>query len=302
MTAEVNLASTQATIAASETPSAATIAQDEAAVKQAQATVTADAEGARRDDPPRPDLRHRHRGQRLGRRDGQRERLVGEPRRGERVELYSRTGTGAAATGGRAPVAAPRRAPRPSSRSTRCDKLEVVSGFAEADATKLAVGQPATITFPALTNTEVAGKVIARLEHLDRRQQRRHLRRHDRARQPAGGRQGGHDDERQRRHRDARATCSSCRAAAITTNGDDLDRPARSQNGKTTVTRVTTGLVGDSTTEIVSGLQPGDVVVEPTVTITAATRRARPAGGAGGGDLRRRRRRVRRRRLRVAGG
>ncbi|HVW35197.1 MAG TPA: HlyD family efflux transporter periplasmic adaptor subunit [Acidimicrobiia bacterium] len=40
-------------------------------------------------------------------------------------------------------------------------RLEVVSGFPEADATKLAAGQPATITFPALPETEVAGKVVA---------------------------------------------------------------------------------------------------------------------------------------------
>ena len=36
-----------------------------------------------------------------------------------------------------------------------------MAGFAEADAADLSVGQPATLTFPALTNTEVAGKVIA---------------------------------------------------------------------------------------------------------------------------------------------
>ena len=40
-------------------------------------------------------------------------------------------------------------------------KLEVVAGFAEADATKIKVGQPATVTLPALTNTTVAGKVTA---------------------------------------------------------------------------------------------------------------------------------------------
>ena len=40
-------------------------------------------------------------------------------------------------------------------------QLEIVSGFAEADATKIAVGEPATITFPALTNVDVAGKVVA---------------------------------------------------------------------------------------------------------------------------------------------
>ena len=64
-------------------------------------------------------------------------------------------------------------------------QLEIVAGFAEADATKIAVGQPATITFPALPDTEVAGKVVAVSQHLDGRQQRRHLQRDDRADQPA---------------------------------------------------------------------------------------------------------------------
>ena len=62
------------------------------------------------------------------------------------------------------------------------------------------------------------------------------------------------------------------------------------------MTPVTTGLVGNSTTEIVRGLKAGDVVVEPTVTITAATGSTGTgagcgAGGFGGGGLRRRRRR-----------
>ena len=39
--------------------------------------------------------------------------------------------------------------------------LEVVAGFAEADATKIAVGQPATVTLAALPSTEVAGVVTA---------------------------------------------------------------------------------------------------------------------------------------------
>ena len=39
--------------------------------------------------------------------------------------------------------------------------LQVVAGFAEADATKIAVGQPATVTFSALTNTSASGRVTA---------------------------------------------------------------------------------------------------------------------------------------------
>jgi macrolide-specific efflux system membrane fusion protein len=52
---------------------------------------------------------------------------------------------------------------------------------------------------------------------------------------------------------------------------------------------VTTGLVGSSTTEIVSGLKAGDVVVEPIVSVTAGTGTtgftpgAGALGGGGGG-------------------
>ena len=54
------------------------------------------------------------------------------------------------------------------------------------------------------------------------------------------------------------------------------------QNGKTTVTRVVTGLVGSSSTEIVSGVAAGDVVVLPTVSITAASSTATTSSGFGG--------------------
>ena len=50
---------------------------------------------------------------------------------------------------------------------------------------------------------------------------------------------------------------------------------------------MTTGLVGASQTEIVSGLQAGQVVVEPTVSVSATTGSTStsrfPGGGFGGG-------------------
>jgi macrolide-specific efflux system membrane fusion protein len=58
--------------------------------------------------------------------------------------------------------------------------------------------------------------------------------------------------------------------AAITTTGA-TSTVELLQNGTTTVTRVTTGLVGNSTTEIVGGLKKSDVVVLPTVTVATAT-------------------------------
>ena len=59
--------------------------------------------------------------------------------------------------------------------------------------------------------------------------------------------------------------------------------------GKQTVATVTTGLVGTSTTQILTGVKAGDVVVEPTVSITASTSTSSTntfgGGGFGGGAL-----------------
>ena len=70
-------------------------------------------------------------------------------------------------------------------------------------------------------------------------------------------------------------------SAAITTTGT-ISTVELLQNGKTTVTRVTTGLVGNSDTQILSGLKAGEVVVEPTVTVVGSTSapRTRPAAAA----------------------
>ena len=59
---------------------------------------------------------------------------------------------------------------------------------------------------------------------------------------------------------------------------------------KQTTHRVVVGLVGSSTTQIVSGVSVGEVVVEPTVSVAAeaATTGAGPAGAGGllgGGGL-----------------
>ena len=178
-------------------------------------------------------------------------------------------------------------------------QLEVVAGFAEADAAKIAVGQPATLTFPALTNTEVAGKVIAVSNSstvvsnvvtydatiaLD---------------QPAGGRQAGNDRRRQRRRRQTRSQRARTADARRSRPAGRSRRCRCCGTARRPSRAVVTGLVGNSTTEIVSGLRAGDVVVEPTVTITATGRRARPQRRWR--PVRRRRRRVPGRRLRVPG-
>jgi hypothetical protein len=79
-----------------------------------------------------------------------------------------------------------------------------------------------------------------------------------------------------------RANVLQLPSSAITTTGI-ASTVELLQNGKQTVTPVTTGLVGNSATEIVSGLAKGDVVVEPTVTVAAATAAPAAAGGGLGG-------------------
>ena len=74
-------------------------------------------------------------------------------------------------------------------------------------------------------------------------------------------------------------------SAAITTTGP-VSTVTILANGKQTTTVVTTGLVGTSTTEVLTGVKVGDVVVEPTISVTAATSSSstptRTFGGGGG--------------------
>jgi multidrug efflux pump subunit AcrA (membrane-fusion protein) len=77
-------------------------------------------------------------------------------------------------------------------------------------------------------------------------------------------------------------------SAAITTAGP-ISTVTILSGGKQTVTTVTTGLVGTSTTQILTGVKAGDVVVEPTVSVTASTSSSSTnslgGGGFGGGAI-----------------
>jgi hypothetical protein len=72
-------------------------------------------------------------------------------------------------------------------------------------------------------------------------------------------------------------------SAAITTTGA-ASTVSVLQNGNQTTARVTTGLVGTSTTEILSGIKAGDVIVEPTVSVSAPTTSS-PSSSLGGGGF-----------------
>jgi multidrug efflux pump subunit AcrA (membrane-fusion protein) len=71
-------------------------------------------------------------------------------------------------------------------------------------------------------------------------------------------------------------------SAAVTTTGT-TSTVTTLENGKETAHPVVVGLVGSSTTQILSGVSIGEVVVEPTVSVSAgaATTGAGTAGGGG---------------------
>jgi HlyD family secretion protein len=171
-------------------------------------------------------------------------------------------------------------------------KLEVIAGFAEADAIKIKPGQPATVTLAALTSTTVAGKVTAvsptstvtsnvvtydvTIRLID---------------PPATVRDGMTADVAVVVSR--KTNVLELASAAITSTGP-VSTVTVLANGKQTSTVVTTGLVGASTTEVLTGVKEGDVVVEPTISVTASSSSstpsnrtfgggAFPAGGFGGG-------------------
>jgi multidrug efflux pump subunit AcrA (membrane-fusion protein) len=159
-----------------------------------------------------------------------------------------------------------------------------VADFAEADAAKVAVGQPATATLAALPDTEVAGRVIAvsptssvvsnvveypvtiALENVP-------------------------SDVKQGMTTEVAVIVQSADdvlllpSAAITTTGTTSTVKLLSK-GQQVTTPITVGLVGTTDTEVTSGLTEGQAVVEPTATVSAATSGAttgRGFGGFGGG-------------------
>jgi multidrug efflux pump subunit AcrA (membrane-fusion protein) len=279
--AEDNLTQTRATIAESTTPSSATIAQAKATVKQDEATVA-----AARQAVDETTLRAPIAGTITAVNGSVGSTVTGT---GSSVSHggSSSSSSSPAAGGGGSPGSAPATSTASSSNSSpfatiaSLAKLEIVSGFAEADATKIAVGQPATITFPALPSTQVAGKVTAVsststvVNNVVTYGVTIVL-----IRPPSDVKEGmtanvSVVDQ-------TRENVLQLPSSAITTAGANSTVELL-QNGKTTVTRVTTGLVGNSATEIVSGLAKGDVVVEPTVMVAAPTAGTTGGGFAGGG-------------------
>ena len=266
-TAEANLAQTQATISASETPSEATIAQDKAAVSQAQATVVSDQKALEATVLKAPVA-----GTVTAVNGAVGDTVGGSGSSVSKGAANAASSSSSASTGLGGTGSNGNSASSSSSTSTfatieTLNRLQVVSGFAEADATKLAVGQPATVTFPALTDVEVAGKVTAisststvvsnvvtynaTISLID---------------PPSDVLDGMTANVAV--VVDTRSHVLELPSAAITTNGT-VSTVQLLQDGKTSTARIQTGIVGDSSTQITGGVALGDVAVVPTVAISA---------------------------------
>jgi multidrug efflux pump subunit AcrA (membrane-fusion protein) len=157
----------------------------------------------------------------------------------------------------------------------------VVAGYAEADIAKMAPGETATITLPALPASSVTGTVTAVAPTstvvsdvvtydvtiaLDN---------------PPSTVKVGMTADVSVVVQTATDTLE-LPSAAITTTGP-ISTVTVDSNGVKKVTRVTTGLVGDSTTQIESGVKAGQVVVEPVASVAASTTGSTGLGGLTGG-------------------
>jgi macrolide-specific efflux system membrane fusion protein len=170
----------------------------------------------------------------------------------------------------------------------------VTANIAEADIADVAVGQAATITFPALTGTTATAKVTtisptatssnsivtyATTITLDKLPDKVRL---------------GQTAQVAITVKASAADALYVPAAAITTSSDGTStvKVVDAKTGKTTTVDVTTGVVGDQGTEITKGLTAGETIVIGTVsansttgsgTGTTGTTGRGGFGGAGGG-------------------
>jgi multidrug efflux pump subunit AcrA (membrane-fusion protein) len=163
--------------------------------------------------------------------------------------------------------------------------LQVVTGFPEADAVKVKVGQPATVTLDALAGSSpVPGKVTAVspvstvVSNVVTYDVTIAL-----TNPPS----------------DVQSGMSATVAVTVAEVGNTLELPSSAitttgristvqldKNGKETTQVVTTGLVGDTSTQILSGVSAGDVVVEPSVTVSGTSGSGTTGTGTGTGTAR----------------
>ena len=164
---------------------------------------------------------------------------------------------------------------------TSKNQLEVTAYVAEADIADVEVGQSATVTLSA-TGAEVAGEVssvdtVATVTNnvveygvtvrLDKTK---------------GVRLG--QTTQLVISTGEKNDVTRVSSSALTTIGDRTTATVQHHDGSTDTVVVTTGLKGDSQTEVLSGLEPGDVVVLPQQE-GSDSGFTFPAGGPGGGPV-----------------
>jgi HlyD family secretion protein len=169
---------------------------------------------------------------------------------------------------------------------TDLSALQVVAGFAEADAGRIQVGQPATVSLNALPTQQVSGQVTdvavtsTVVSNVVTYNVTVSL-----TSPPSGVKPGmtanvgvvvvRHDN------------VLHVPTADVSTRGG-VSTVTVLQNGKQVTQVVTVGLVGDQSTEISGNITEGETLVEPTVTISTSTggttgTTSRVGGGIGGG-------------------
>jgi HlyD family secretion protein len=163
---------------------------------------------------------------------------------------------------------------------TSTGTLEVTAYVAEADIGDVEVGQSATVTLSA-SDREVAGTVtsVDTVETVTNNVVEYGvtvlLDRHDGLRLGATSQLTINTGEK--------AGVTRVSSSALTTIGDRTTATVLADDGTTSTVVVEVGLEGDTTTEVLSGLAPGDVVVLPEQEDSGNGGFTFPAGGLGGG-------------------
>jgi multidrug efflux pump subunit AcrA (membrane-fusion protein) len=165
--------------------------------------------------------------------------------------------------------------------------LSVKAGFAETDATKLQVGQPATVSFSALPNVQASGTVTeVDLSSTLVSNVVTYFATVDLTKVPAGVKPG----------MTASVTIVVNKAEGVlnlpsaAVRGTGSTGTVTVVNGKTQTTKIVgVGVRGDTTTEITSGLNAGDTVVVSSGTVSGVANQLGGGtgrfGGLGGGGL-----------------
>ena len=209
------------------------------------------------------------------------------PMDGEVNSINGVVGENVSPGGGTTAEAPGSQAPLPSSAASNAfmvianvSGMDVVVPFAESDASRLAVNQDAQVTFDAVSNLTISGRVIAVAS----------------ASTTSSGVVNyyatialNQTDKALKQGMTANATVTVSKATnAITVPNLAISHVGGQayvnvySGGQQVQTPVETGVVGDQFTEVTGGLNDGEQVVIPTVRVSSGTGNSRGFGGGGG--------------------